>query len=511
MNKKFEGDILSTGDFTSFGFCMNGRNHSTPSYHYGFNGMEKNEEWNEGSYDFGARMYDGRSGRWLAMDSKGAEYPNLSPYNFAANTPICAVDPNGKDVYILFYVAQGMDPAADAMFKKAAETRAADIKASGTFDYQKDIVLVFSIDDVTKIKYYVEASNEIVAPTYGKTVEADIWSHAATDGPIAPAGGQLDVFDSQYSLFEKGGGYEYDLGQMTLEGYGAIPWDWSGAGATCSFYGCNTATKKLDENDNELPVDFASNVSKLDNMKNVAVSGQQASAYPSQYTDKRVYTDKMAAGDFSEEDKVYMVGSDGGLDDKFFNGAYEMKTYTNGSYTSEQLQPGEKSPQTEFVCFIKGTTISLANGITKPIEEITVHDSVQSFDTKTNKLQLNRVLVFDSVFQKDLVKLIFENGISNTNSSNHPYYVLGKGWCSVNPVFTMRDYGFSTSQLEVGDVCYYFKNNELTKVHIAKIENVEGGRMTYNLKEVENTHNYFANGILVHNKSPENILYYEEE
>jgi RHS repeat-associated protein len=41
------------------------------SYRYHFNGQEKTDEWtgNSGdSYDFGARMYDSRLGRWMTLD-----------------------------------------------------------------------------------------------------------------------------------------------------------------------------------------------------------------------------------------------------------------------------------------------------------------------------------------------------------------------------------------------------------------------------------------------------------
>jgi len=101
VNKKFEVDILSASNFTSFGFCMNGRKFSTPSYRYAFQGMEKNSEWNEGSYDFGARMYDGRIGRWLAIDPKVRKYPMFSPYCAMINNPINVIDPDGRDIIVL--------------------------------------------------------------------------------------------------------------------------------------------------------------------------------------------------------------------------------------------------------------------------------------------------------------------------------------------------------------------------------------------------------------------------
>lgn len=67
-------------------------------YRYGFQGQEKDDEIKgEGnSYDFGARMYDSRLGRWLTIDPLAGKYPNLSSYNFVANSPIIFVDPDGK-------------------------------------------------------------------------------------------------------------------------------------------------------------------------------------------------------------------------------------------------------------------------------------------------------------------------------------------------------------------------------------------------------------------------------
>jgi RHS repeat-associated protein len=64
--------------------------------------MEKDDEVKgEGnSYDFGARMYDSRLGRWLSIDAFAGKYPNVSTYAFVANMPIIAIDPNGKEIIV---------------------------------------------------------------------------------------------------------------------------------------------------------------------------------------------------------------------------------------------------------------------------------------------------------------------------------------------------------------------------------------------------------------------------
>jgi RHS repeat-associated protein len=91
-----------------FGMHMPGRAFSSESYRYGFNGKESDDEikGDGNSLDFGARIYDSRLGRWLSVDPLMAKYPDLTPYNFVANSPIAFVDVDGEDLYIYGSVAE---------------------------------------------------------------------------------------------------------------------------------------------------------------------------------------------------------------------------------------------------------------------------------------------------------------------------------------------------------------------------------------------------------------------
>ncbi len=95
----FIADIISTNDYYVFGSPMPGRQFNTGDYDYGFNGKRMdNEMYGTGnSYDFGARIYDPRLGRWLATDPLQMKYPSLSPYHFGYNSPIITIDPDGKE------------------------------------------------------------------------------------------------------------------------------------------------------------------------------------------------------------------------------------------------------------------------------------------------------------------------------------------------------------------------------------------------------------------------------
>jgi len=77
---------------------LDGRTKQVDFYRRGFNGMEKDDELKGGgnSYDFGARMYDSRVGRWWNRDALENKYPHLSPYVFVGNSPLIMNDPNGE-------------------------------------------------------------------------------------------------------------------------------------------------------------------------------------------------------------------------------------------------------------------------------------------------------------------------------------------------------------------------------------------------------------------------------
>jgi len=68
-------------------------------YRYGFNGKEKdNEIKGEGNQqDYGMRIYDPRLGRFLSVDPITDRFAELTPYQFASNSPIWAIDLDGLE------------------------------------------------------------------------------------------------------------------------------------------------------------------------------------------------------------------------------------------------------------------------------------------------------------------------------------------------------------------------------------------------------------------------------
>jgi RHS repeat-associated protein len=74
---------------------MPGRTFNGGDYRYGFNGKENDDE--TGTQDYGMRIYNPALGKFLSSDPLTREYPELTPYQFASNTPIQAIDLDGLE------------------------------------------------------------------------------------------------------------------------------------------------------------------------------------------------------------------------------------------------------------------------------------------------------------------------------------------------------------------------------------------------------------------------------
>ena len=89
-------------DYEPFGSLLPGRNYSSDSYRFGFNGMESDKEMHDApgtSYDFGARLYSSRESRFLSLDPLAQKAPDESPYAISGNSPIHLIDKNGEYKY----------------------------------------------------------------------------------------------------------------------------------------------------------------------------------------------------------------------------------------------------------------------------------------------------------------------------------------------------------------------------------------------------------------------------
>jgi RHS repeat-associated protein len=91
--------VASASDYYPFGLQMDGRTFSSADYRYGFNGKEKDDSGEFGStvYDYGFRIHNPAIAKFLSVDPLTASYPWYTPYQFAGNKPIMAIDLDGAE------------------------------------------------------------------------------------------------------------------------------------------------------------------------------------------------------------------------------------------------------------------------------------------------------------------------------------------------------------------------------------------------------------------------------
>ena len=135
------------------------------------------------------------------------------------------------------------------------------------------------------------------------------------------------------------------------------------------------------------------------------------------------------------------------------------------------------------LCFVPGTLIHMADGSRKPIEEVETGDTVLSRDMKTGQ---NIAAPVEKVFYHTAEEmgeyyLIINETIGVT--PNHPLFINGEwkeaGTLKFGDILTTPD-----GELPVFSILQIYR----------KIE-------TYNLHIGNENHNYFADGILAHNKA----------
>lgn len=139
---------------------------------------------------------------------------------------------------------------------------------------------------------------------------------------------------------------------------------------------------------------------------------------------------------------------------------------------------------THNACFPAGTKILLESGEYKTIEKIKKDDVLLSYNTETNKFESGSVGKIESSIQNTIIEIKTSNGELLKSTIGHTIYTT-KGWKLAK-------------NLIVGDELLNI-NEEIVK--ITSLNVVKEDTLVYHILNVNQTHNYFAENILVHNYS----------
>jgi RHS repeat-associated protein len=98
----FDAIVWNQQAYYPFGMIMPELEYTAPgegNTRFGFNGKENDDEvkGKGAQQDYGMRYYDPRLGKFLSIDPLSLDYPWYTPYQFAGNTPIQAIDLEGAE------------------------------------------------------------------------------------------------------------------------------------------------------------------------------------------------------------------------------------------------------------------------------------------------------------------------------------------------------------------------------------------------------------------------------
>lgn len=180
-------------------------------------------------------------------------------------------------LYLIFYIDE--NHKGKLMISESAQTRLKNIKKQNWYDgniHQAFCVPLQSVDEIIEQMKRIQIKhNTDKVESYVK--EVGFFSHSGGDGPIS------------YNTNNKICPGDYQS-QMAMCGWKKINALWA-VNAKCIFYGCNTSNTSPEWNN------FAKNISKLSNFKDVQVWGQPTSSFPSFYPDYRVTSLARSVGD----------------------------------------------------------------------------------------------------------------------------------------------------------------------------------------------------------------------
>jgi hypothetical protein len=248
-------------------------------------------------------------------------------------------------------------------------------------------------------------------------------------------------------------------------------------------------------------------------LSNITVNNNDDSLYTSQYKSFLVYDAEMEAIVWKQSVDIktttdYLVDYDGSLA-QVTNSEILIVNEDNFSLVEIDVEDTDtyiiagSTPINSFVthnapCFIAGTKIHISEGVTKNIEDIIAGDSVLTFNMNSSEIESNVVNAVYSKKVEEIVEYELENGEFLKCTIDHPIYVEDKGWSSFDNNLSNKLYSLETkiNKIEIGDTLKLLIGN--TK--IMNINVVKETTIVYNLQEIENNHNFFANSVLAHNR-----------
>ena len=196
-----------------------------------------------------------------------------------------------------------------------------------------------------------------------------------------------------------------------------------------------------------------------------------------------------------------------GLNDRILYTKYNEEAYSQDinisitvSESGEEITVSGVQRTTDTCCLTGDTLISMADGTQKQIKDVVVGDKVLSYNTETHKLEITTVETLIHVKRTELVYITFADGSQIKITPDHPMFSK-RGWIVYSPEKGQRAYPdieLQETGTQIGDMIFSLSllfNKEIVNMEYVVCEEMD----TYTFTTKDN-HNYFAQGVLVHNK-----------
>lgn len=149
-------------------------------------------------------------------------------------------------------------------------------------------------------------------------------------------------------------------------------------------------------------------------------------------------------------------------------------------------------------CFAADTQITLGDGSTKPISMIEVGEVILSYNLNTQQIETNEVDEIITRVDRAMYEYVLENNTTLKASDDHPLFVVGRGFCSMNPSLTMKGYK-NLLNVQVINVGYSLLDQNGNAVKIKQINPIHHPDMVYTLNnKFKSSPTFFANGMLTY-------------
>ncbi len=496
-------DVVSVrqiADYYPFGMTSS-LYESSSSNDFLYNGKELNEEMGLDWYDYGFRMYDPTLGRWHVQDPLMEKYPGVSPFNYVLNNPLNLIDPFG------------LSPDDPYRYQNVPDGYTLDHE-TGALQVNDDVDIVgrspwsniplggggFGFDFFDEAEKWNEEIRAYTAEEGRKAGEAEDQKRAD------------DILTKRIEAHHQ----KYDVPDLASNG-GDNGSNW--IRNTLSFIGLGVQGGKVIDGEYIRQVGVNNRITGKPNAKvpNPSTALKTIGRYVKAIqigtsivggiSDDGYYSDSDALRTSAAVFSVYVpvVGWGYGIID-IGTGLFGTSITDHLVNFSEKDKSGWNNAMQNYemgfpgACFVEGTKVLLKDGYYRNIEEIVPGDFVLTVDIVTFELEAQEVIEVVSPFHEDIVDIIFSDSTKLSNTADHPFYVLHKGWCSFNPNLAKQRYSIDVKQLKEGDLCFKLENRQLMLIRISSIIKNRGKQKTYNLNKLSGNKNYFVNGVLVHNE-----------